>query len=133
MRELVPDIEKYWIDIYGKVALTGDSIRFVNEAKAINGRCFDVYACRVGEPGKRKVAIIFNDITARRQSEEALRQTYAALESHAEELGRFNRIAVGRELRMIELKKETNELCLQKGQPARYPLEFEQGKDTIDA
>ena len=128
MRELVPAIENHWIEIYGKVALTGEPIRCVNEAKAMDGRWFDVYACRVGEPESRKVAIIFNDITARRNSEEALRQTHAALQAHAEELGRFNRIAVGRELRMIELKKETNELCLQRGQPVRYPLEFERGR-----
>ena len=50
---------------------------------------------------------------------------------HAEELSRFNRLAVGRELRMIELKKEINELCGQQGLPARYPLEFE--RDTGEA
>ena len=124
MRELVPEIEEHWIQIYGNVALTGEPIRFVNEAKAMDGRWFDVYACRVGEPDGRKVAIVLNDITARRHSAEALRQTHLALQAHAEELGRFNRIAVGRELRMIELKRETNELCLQRGEPARYPLEF---------
>jgi CheY-like chemotaxis protein len=32
---------------------------------------------------------------------------------------------VGRELRMIKLKKEINELCDRLGQPPRYPLEFE--------
>jgi hypothetical protein len=32
---------------------------------------------------------------------------------------------VGRELRMIELKKEVNELCAQAGQPPRYGFEFE--------
>ncbi len=126
MRELVPEIEHHWIEIYGNVALTGEPIRFVNEAKAMDGRWFDVYACRVGEPEHRRVAIIFNDITARRHSEETLRQTHAALQAHAVELGRFNRIAVGRELRMIELKKEANALCAHIGQPARYPLEFEQ-------
>ena len=124
MRELVPEIEDHWIQIYGNVALTGQSIRFMNEAKALDGRWFDVYACRVGEPAGRKVAVIFNDITARRHSAEALRQTHVALQAHAEELGRFNRIAVGRELRMIELKQETNALCVQNGEPARYPLEF---------
>ena len=42
-----------------------------------------------------------------------------------EELARFNRSMVGRELRMIELKKEVNELCAQAGQPPRYGFEFE--------
>jgi PAS domain S-box-containing protein len=67
MRKLVPDIESHWIEIYGQVALTGESIRFMNEAKAMGGRWFDVYACRVGGAESRKVAIIFNDITERRQ------------------------------------------------------------------
>ena len=65
MRELVPEIEDHWIEIYGQVALTGESIRFVNEAKEMGGRWFDVYACRVGGAESRKVAIIFNDITKR--------------------------------------------------------------------
>jgi two-component system CheB/CheR fusion protein len=48
-----------------------------------------------------------------------------------EELNRFNRLAVGRELHMIELKKEINELCQRQGSASRYPLEFErQGEDT---
>jgi PAS domain S-box-containing protein len=73
----------------------------------------------------------FYDITQRKQAEEALAQSHAQLQSHAEELSRFNRLAVGRELRMIELKKEINELCQRRGEPARYPLEFEQeGKDA---
>ena len=69
----------------------------------------------------------FYDITQRKQAEEALAQAHAELQSHAEELTRFNRAAVGRELRMIELKKEINELCQRHGQPARYPLEFRGG------
>lgn len=66
IRELVPEIEAHWIEIYGQVALTGEPIRFMNEAKAMGGRWFDAYACRVGEPASRHVAIIFNDITERR-------------------------------------------------------------------
>jgi PAS domain S-box-containing protein len=69
----------------------------------------------------------FYDITQRKQAEEALAQSHAQLQSHAEELSRFNRLAVGRELRMIELKKEINEICRRHGEAARYPLEFEEG------
>ena len=36
------------------------------------------------------------------------------------ELRRFNEAMVGRELRMIELKQEVNELCVRLGQPLRY-------------
>lgn len=38
----------------------------------------------------------------------------------SEELARFNRAAVGREMRIIELKKEVNELCARLGQAAPY-------------
>lgn len=72
IRELVPDNEAHWYETYGKVALTGESVRFVNEVKALN-RWYDVSAYKVGGQDSRKVAILFNDITKRKQAEEALR------------------------------------------------------------
>ena len=70
--------------------------------------------------------VITLDITERKRAEEALRETHAQLRSHAEELTRFNRVAIGRELRMIELKKELEEVCRRHGEAARYPFESEQ-------
>jgi len=66
------------------------------------------------------------DITEVKRGEAALRQAHAELQARAEELTRFNKVAVGRELRMIELKKEINELCQHHGEPSRYALDFEQ-------
>ncbi len=71
MRTLVPNHEAYWFEIYGKVALTGQSVRFTNEAKALN-RYYDVFAFPVGEEKIRKVGILFNDITERRNLEKQL-------------------------------------------------------------
>jgi len=65
------------------------------------------------------------DITERKQAEEALLLSNAELRLHAEQLNRFNRAAVERELRMIELKKEVNQLRQRMGEAAPYPLEFE--------
>jgi len=45
---------------------------------------------------------------------------------------RFKNVAVARELRMIELKKEITELCQRQGEPERYPLEFEQDERGTD-
>jgi hypothetical protein len=42
-----------------------------------------------------------------------------------EELARFNSVAVGREMRMVELKKEINELAAKAGEQPRYKVEFE--------
>jgi PAS domain S-box-containing protein/diguanylate cyclase (GGDEF)-like protein len=68
MRDLAPDHEAHWFDIFGQIALTGEPAKFENEAKAL-GRYYDVCAYRVGGPESRKVAILFNDITERKQAE----------------------------------------------------------------
>jgi PAS domain S-box-containing protein len=68
MRELAPDHEAHWFELYGKVALTGEPVHFENEAKAL-GRYYDVRAYRVGGPDSRKVAILFNDITEQKQAD----------------------------------------------------------------
>jgi PAS domain S-box-containing protein len=68
-RELVPTLEAHWFEIYGKVALTGEPIRFINGSEPM-GRWFEVYAFRVGKPEKRQVALLFTDITERRKHEE---------------------------------------------------------------
>ncbi len=74
MRTLVPDIETRWFDIYGQIVQTGEPVRFVDEAKVIS-RWFDVYAFRLGEFPSTKVAILFNDISARIRGEKALRDS----------------------------------------------------------
>ncbi|WP_243451162.1 ATP-binding protein [Sphingosinicella sp. CPCC 101087] len=79
MRELVPGHEQHWFDIYGRVALTGEAIRFENSAKAL-GRWYDVHAFRLGDPADRRVAVLFTDISARRAMEEELRELTASLE-----------------------------------------------------
>ena len=73
MRELAPGHEAHWFETYGRVAETGEPTRFENEAKALGGRWFDVYAFRLGEPEGRKVAVLFTDITERKRPERTLR------------------------------------------------------------
>lgn len=100
------------------------------------------HACQLvvgtsGQPMGRRACN--RDITPRKELEAELRQandqleaeivarTQAAEELRAgnEELQRFNRAMVGRELRMIELKREVNELCARAGQPPRYREDFD--------
>ena len=71
MRTLAPDHEELWFEIYGRIALTGQPLRFSSEAKALN-RYYDVFAFPVGEEKIRKVGILFNDITERRTLERQL-------------------------------------------------------------
>ncbi len=74
-RELVPELEAHWFETYGRVAATGEPVRFVDDARPMGGRTFDVFAFRVGEPDARQVGILFTDITERRRFDAALRRS----------------------------------------------------------
>ena len=124
MRSLAPDHEAYWFEIYGKIALTGEPAHFASEARALN-RWYDVRAYRVGKPEDRQVAIIFNDFSDRKRTEQEIQRRVEELRAANEYLERFNQAVVGRELRMVELKQEINELCRQTGQAPRYSTELE--------
>jgi PAS domain-containing protein len=67
------------------------------------------------------------DITERKRIEDEIQRHNEYLRTGNEELARMNRAMVGRELRMVELKKEINELCGQAGMPVRYPMDSEMG------
>jgi PAS domain S-box-containing protein len=84
IRDLAPDLEAHWFETYGKIALTGESMHFENEAKAL-GRHYDVRAYRVGGPESRRVAILFNDITERKQAEEKIQLLNSDLERRVQE------------------------------------------------
>jgi PAS domain S-box-containing protein len=71
-RELVPNLEQHWVEMYGRVAETGEPLRFEQES-AVMGRSLEVEAVRVGEAGSRRVALMFTDVTERRRAEEAVR------------------------------------------------------------
>jgi len=58
---------------------------------------------------------VARDITARKHVEEKLNKTMENLE-------RFNRLAVGRELKMIELKKEVDDLLHSMGRQKKYKI-----------
>lgn len=64
------------------------------------------------------------DITARKDAEEALYRQAEELRQRNEELERFNRATVGRELDMIALKQQVDALSRQLGQEPPYPLAF---------
>lgn len=66
--ELLPGLADKWIEIYAKVALTGEPIRVTQYAEGLN-RWFDLFAFRVGPRDKAKVGVVFNDISDRKQIE----------------------------------------------------------------
>lgn len=77
------------------------------------------------EKGKLQGVVLQTiDITERVRAEEKLKQTVAELERSNANLARFNRLAVGRELRMIELKRQVNNLSEQLGKEPPYDVSF---------
>jgi len=80
MRSFRPDHEEHWFHLYGRVALTGIPARFDNPAASL-GRWYQVSAFRVGAPDQRRVGIVFNDITKRKNREEQL-ELYASEMGH---------------------------------------------------
>ena len=81
--EFAPDLERFWFETYGHVAKTGEPANFENYAEAFE-HWFDVRAVRVGDPAARTIAIIFNDVTERRQAEERLRISEALARENVE-------------------------------------------------
>lgn len=82
-------------------------------------RHFEVHGHPVFD-GRGNVAQVIEyslDITERKRAEDTLKQTLADLE-------RFNRLAVGRELRMIELKREVNDMAERAEIEPPYDLVF---------
>jgi signal transduction histidine kinase/ActR/RegA family two-component response regulator len=72
MLELAPSHESFWFRTYGEIALTGEPARFEHVAQSMD-RHFDVYAFRFGNPELCQVAVLFSDISQRKQNEQALR------------------------------------------------------------
>jgi PAS domain S-box-containing protein len=84
-KEILPEIENYWIENYGKVANNGISLSFSNYNKTLN-RHYNVYAyC----PRKGYFAVIFNDITEQKKVSDKINILNKDLEEKNAELERL--------------------------------------------
>ena len=99
--ELMPDTETYWIETYGRVALTNESIRFENYSQAL-GKYYDVVAF---SPKKNQFATIFNDITDRKKTEAEIKRQLSELETLYESGLAISRLLTPKEIaqKMIEI------------------------------
>ena len=85
-RELLPELENYWFEVYGKVALTGEPLRFEHGSEAMN-RWFEVSAFRTPQPHSRQSRRTFQrnqrsqtvgkSLAATGRATAAVRQTFA--------------------------------------------------------
>lgn len=102
----ISQIQKRYLRKDGKILLGDVTISLVSD----------------NEGNPRYFLAIIQDITQRKLAEEKIK-------SQVDELARFNKIMVGRENRMIELKQEINELCGKLDLPLRYKAPDEANKD----
>lgn len=77
--------------------------------------CVEIFASQFVYKGKDVTQILINDITDKESTE-------ATLKLKIDELLRFQNLTVGREISMIELKKEINELLKNAGLPEKYKI-----------
>ena len=71
VRELMPEVEQYWIDTFGEVALTGKPHYYENFSESL-GKYFSTYTY---SPKKNQFAVLVNDITGRKESEKKLKES----------------------------------------------------------
>ena len=80
LREMVPDEADAWVARYGAVLRTGEPIRFEQELVA-TGRHLELSSFRIDPPELKQVAVLFQDVTARKRAEADLRGLNETLES----------------------------------------------------
>jgi PAS domain S-box-containing protein len=76
VKEILPNIEPYWIENYGKVALTGKPIRFENYSSDLQ-KWYEIYAY---SPKENQFAAVFVDITERKRAEAKIQEQVQMLE-----------------------------------------------------
>lgn len=74
IREAFPGETEDWYQTYDNILRTGEPLRFERELPS-HGRVLELFAFRVGDDGHHRVAVVFKDITIRKQSEDALRRS----------------------------------------------------------
>ncbi len=72
--EMVPGLEQKWVDIYARVGLGGETIRFEEGSKAM-GRWYDVFATPVQPRGR--FALVFRNITLKKTLRQSLLKSEA--------------------------------------------------------
>ncbi|HVB55776.1 MAG TPA: chemotaxis protein CheB [Candidatus Acidoferrales bacterium] len=83
VRQAFPGEPEEWFETYDAILKTGESKRF-ERVLVTHGRTLELYAFRVEDKTHRRVAVIFKDITERKETEQALRETHDRLESLVE-------------------------------------------------
>jgi len=122
IKEILPDFFETAREVADKILKTGMPVEgkeFESQKQDLSGvkRYFNESWYPVKEKDGKIIGFgaIVEEITGKKFAEKMLKK-------QVNELEHFNQIATNRELRMIQLKKEINELCEKAGFPKRYVL-----------
>jgi PAS domain S-box-containing protein len=111
VKEVMPQTEDYWIQTYGKVALTGETLHYENYSEAI-GKWFSVTAF---SPKHGQFAVTFEDITVKKEGDLAL------AESEEQFRSTFEQTAVG--MAMVNLAGQILKVNRALGQMTGYSMD----------
>jgi PAS domain S-box-containing protein len=119
--DVFPEMPAHWKEIHRR-GLAGEVLReecdrFERLDGSVQWTRWEIRPWHKASGAIGGIVLFTEDVTERKRSEDELRL-------RNEDLEIFSSAAVGRELRMIELKQEINELCADSGKPPRYLLDF---------
>jgi PAS domain S-box-containing protein len=103
IRELVPGIEPYLMNLYDEVVASGESRRFGGYVAELD-RWVEVEAIAEAQPGH--LAVLFSDVSARHRAEQTLRDSQAREQAARAEALEAERLA-GRAQRLRARERET--------------------------
>lgn len=74
IRANFPDEDEEWYEFYDQVISTGKSLRF-ERASLPQGKMLEMFLARIGDSSEKRLLVLIRDVTERRRTQEALRQT----------------------------------------------------------
>jgi len=119
--QVMPATEKRWIEAYGHVALTRQTLR-IEEFSGALGKFYSVIAF---SPKQGQFAVIFSDVTARRKADAALRESKALVEAVVENVPLMIFLEEAQDLRFVLFNRAGEELL-------GYDREALLGKNNLD-
>ncbi|MEM5474399.1 PAS domain-containing protein [Hoeflea sp. AS60] len=85
-RDIAPNHEQYWFDLYGKVARTGETVNAESAASELDDRWFQIQAFPIDGVGSDNVAVLFTDVTKNKEAELALKASEEEFRSLSQSL-----------------------------------------------
>ena len=71
VNRVFPELESFWLEVCGRVALTGETLHITKELNVFN-RWYSIHVFRIGGDNSREVSAIIYDITKRKRDENSL-------------------------------------------------------------